>query len=156
VQNGVVGVAAKDGALLWEYRRENDFPDVVCPTPICQGDQVYVTAWGGGSTLLKIAADGKKFKATEVYSTNDLSNCQGGVVLVDKHLYGFHDTTSWVCLDFATGMEKWKARRPRAGALTAADGRLYILTEDEDTVILAEASPEALKLVSRFTLPETS
>jgi outer membrane protein assembly factor BamB len=156
VQNGVVSVAPQDGALLWEHRRENDYPDVVCPTPICQGDQVFVTAWGGGSDLLKIGREGNKFKATEVYSTKRLSNRQGGVVLVDKFVYGFHDTRAWVCLDFATGEAKWEAKRLGAGSLTAADGRLYIRTEDGDTVAMAEASPKAFTEVSRFTLPETS
>ena len=55
-QTGVVGVSAKDGSTLWQYRRDEPFPDVVCPTPVCKGDLVYINAWSGGGTLLQADA----------------------------------------------------------------------------------------------------
>jgi outer membrane protein assembly factor BamB len=153
-QNGAVGVS-QNGEVLWEHRRKQKFADVVIPTPVCQGDQVFVTAWKSGDELLKIDPDGKKFKATVVYSRKDLSCFVGGAVVVDNHVYGHNfDRGEWKCLEFTTGKVMWQSTRLGAGAPTYADGRLYVQTEDEHEVALLEPSPAGFKEVSRFTLPE--
>jgi outer membrane protein assembly factor BamB len=154
-QNGVLGVAAKDGSLLWYYKRDNPYPDVVIPTPIVQGDQVYVTAWGGGAEVIKVTGTGNKFKAESVWAENRIGNRQGGVVLVGGSVFGYHEEREWACQDFATGEIKWTNNRLGAGSVLAADGRLYCLTE-KGIVTLVEASAEKYKEVGRFTLPEAS
>jgi outer membrane protein assembly factor BamB len=157
VQSGVVGVAAKDGRLLWHYKREDPFPDVVCSTPIVVGDQLYVTAgWNGGSELLKIAKAGDKFTVTSVWDNRDLSNRNGGVVLVGGHLYGYDDTNSWKCLEWASGKETWASKKLGSGSLIYADGNLYCLAEDTGIVALVEASPKGYKEKGRFKLPKQS
>src|SRR5262245_58809728 len=61
-QEGVVGVSAKDGSLLWQYERDDPFPNVVCPTPIIQGNFVYVSVgYHAGAELLEVTAAGGKF-----------------------------------------------------------------------------------------------
>jgi outer membrane protein assembly factor BamB len=157
-QDGVVGVAARDGSMLWYHRRENAFPDVVIPTPIYHDGLVYVTAGeGAGAELLKLTPDGKKFKAKSVYAQSEISNYQGGVVLVGGHVYGFHEARAWECQDFATGTIKWSSNRRGlgAGSLTAADGHLYCLSEMGE-VALVEASPDKYAIKSRFKLPRES
>jgi outer membrane protein assembly factor BamB len=156
-QTGAVGVS-QNGELLWEHIRKQKFPDVVIPTPVCQRDQVFMTAVDSRDELIKIEPDGKKFKATSVYFKNDLANLQGGVVLVDQYLYGYHGKREWKCLEFATGEVKWQSKPGQlgVGSVIYADGRLYVLTENDGTVALLDPSPTGFKEVSRFTLPETS
>jgi len=64
-----------------------------------------------------------------------------------------------VCQEFKTGAEAWAERErfkgEKSGALTAADGLLYLLTDDGE-VGLVEASPKEFKEISSFTLPEKS
>lgn len=159
VQNGLVAVAAKDGELLWDYRRSADYPDVVCPTPIVQGDQVYVSVGnGGGCDLLKIEKADGKFKATPVYSQKEIANRQGGVVLVDGNIYGSHEDRAWTCQDFATGEIKWKSKRNAVGigSVVYADGHLYVVGEAKGEVALLVASPTDYQEISKFKLPEES
>jgi outer membrane protein assembly factor BamB len=157
-QKGAVGVDARSGALLWSYVREEVYPDVVIPTPLVQGDRVYVTAWGGGAELLQIAPDGKKVKAA--WSQKEIGNHQGGVVLVDGYVYGYHEERAWECQEFATGTIKWASKRRAigAGSVVAADGMLYLLSEQNGTglVALLEATPEKYAEKARFTLPKAS
>jgi outer membrane protein assembly factor BamB len=164
-QGGAVGVEPKTGDLLWEFKRENPWGDVVCPTPICQGDLIYVTAGKGGCNLIKVQPDGKKFKATEVYSEKAIANYHGGVVLVGKYVYGYHGNREWACQDFAEGGDnKWEPERNALGAggaggsLICADGRLYCLSERDGKGVAAmlEANPEKYTEISRFTLPRGS
>ncbi len=159
-QQSVVGVAAKDGELLWTFKRDEAYPDVVCPTPIIDGDRVYVSVgYGAGCDCLKITAAGKKFTAEVVYSEKTISNRQGGVVHVGKYLYGFHDDRNWACQDFDTGKLVWPTKTTRqsvkAGGVVAAEDRLYVLDE-LGTVAMLEASPKGFKVISQFKLPATS
>src|SRR5262249_37090035 len=131
-QEGVVGVSPKDGALLWQYKREEEFPNVVCPSPIVQGNFVYVSAgYNAGAELLEVTAAGGKFKVKSVWEQKEIGNKQGGVVLVGKHVYGYHEDRDWVCQEFATGKVVWRPprRAPKDGGLVAADGRLYVVDE---------------------------
>jgi outer membrane protein assembly factor BamB len=160
VQDGVVGVSARDGALLWRHKRDDPYPDVVCPTPISHEGLVYVSVgYGGGCDLLKPAPDGKKFKVEVVYSQKEIGSKLSGVVLAGKSVYGYHEDRGWLCQEFEAGAIKWPKRPPagalKSGGVIAAGGRLYIL--DETGVAgLVVADPHKYLEVGRFKLPKES
>ena len=150
----VVGVAAKDGKLLWR----SPFPGrtAVIPTPIIQDGHVYVTAgYGAGCKLVKLGADNQ---VSDVYANQVMKNHHGGVVLVGDYLYGYSDGAGWLCQDFKTGKEVWSERKALGkGALSCADGMLYCLEENSGIVALVEASPKGWKERGRFKLePQTT
>ncbi|MFO0877049.1 MAG: PQQ-binding-like beta-propeller repeat protein [Gemmataceae bacterium] len=160
-QDGVVGIAAKDGELLWRYKRESDYPDVVCPTPIVTGNQVYVSVgYSAGADLLEVTGSGAKFEVKAVWSEKVIGNKQGGVIQVGKHVYGFHEDNVWVCQDLVTGKMAWpktiRARQPfKAGSGLVADGRFY-LVDEQGKVGMFEASPKGFKAAGEFKLPAES
>jgi len=158
----VVGVAAKDGKLLWYFPISRyDVYDIV-PTPVVRGDLVYVTAANpAGCDLLKVARDaGGAFTAMDLYSKTSqkmMKNDHGGVVLVGEHIYGFSDGRGWVCQDFKTGKVVWDERNrlEGKGSLTCAGGYLYLLS-DTGVAALIKASPQGWEESGRFELPEKS
>ena len=97
-------------------------------------------------------------KVEDVYQNKEMKNQHGGVVLIGDHLYGHSDGTGWVCQDFMTGKSLWTERRKFGkGAISAADGMLYVISEDQGEVALVEASPEGWNEKGRFKLePQTS
>lgn len=145
------GVDAATGKVLWK----SDWPGktAVIPTPIVRGNQVYITSgYGVGCKSVKIEKD---FKVTTLYDNKVMKNHHGGVVLVGDHLYG-HNDSAWVCQDFATGAEVWAERKLGKGAVTCADGMLYLLEESTGAVALIEANPKGWNEHGRFTLaPQT-
>jgi outer membrane protein assembly factor BamB len=156
---GVAGVAAKDGSLLWYVKREEPFDDIIGSTPVVNADHVFTTVGtsGGDCQLLKLTGEGGKVKAEQVYENRDLGVYIGGVVLVGGHLYGASDRGGWTCMDFKTGKVAWAARRKlEKGSVTAAEGKLYCLTEKEGLAVLVEATPEGYKESGRFQLPRQS
>jgi len=156
---GVAGVAAKDGKLLWRYLKKPPYGDVVIPTPIYHDGQVYVTnGYGAGCDLIKLSSVGQKFKAEKVYANKNMVNQQGGVVLVGGHLYGYSEGKGWVCQEFKSGNMAWSERRALGrGSVTSADGKLYCYSEDEDGfVALVDASPAGYSEHGRFELPQHS
>ena len=150
-ETSIVGLAAVDGKLLWE----TSFPGrtAVIPTPIVRGNEVYVTAgYGAGSKLVRIGAGNK---VTTVYENKVMKNHHGGVVLIGDYIYG-HGDPFWVCQNFKTGEVAWTHRGLGKGAVSAADGMLYCVDENNGTVVLVEASPKEWKEHGRFTLAPQS
>ncbi len=142
----------EDGSLLWEYpfgnKRENNASDV-----IVSGSLVYASSgYGKGSVLLRLRRqDDGKFSVEPVWTSVLLDNHHGGVVLVDGYLYGSgHEARGWFCLDFKTGDKKWQV--PGKGALTYADGNLYLLSE-RGTMSLVKAFAGKQDIVGSFDLP---
>jgi outer membrane protein assembly factor BamB len=153
--DGAVGVGAKNGELLWRYKRAA-YNEITAPTPIFHEDHVLISAWKGGPDLIKLTAANKKITATKVYGLNTLMNEHGGLVLVDGFVYGSHQERDWRCVEFKTGKVKWNGADLGFGSLTYADGKLYCLTQDGGEVALVEATPKEFTEISRFTLPQQS
>jgi outer membrane protein assembly factor BamB len=157
IQEGAVGVGT-DGTVLWEYRRENKYQDIVANTPIYHDGHMLLSASPDGNELVKLTKNGAAFKAAQVYARKARATWCGGLVLVDKHVYGAQEKRSWFCQEFLTGKNSWDADRRAVGfgSLTYADGHLYLCGQNDDTVALIEASPEGYKEKGRFTLPKVS
>lgn len=162
--DGVAAVAAQDGKLLWHYRRKQPYKDCVIPTPIIQADHVYMTVgFGEGCDLVKVSKKDDAFQVTQVsaYRPNKIAkamqNQNGGVVLVDEHVYGYADGKGWICQEFKTGATIWSEKNKLGrGSLLYAEGRLYLFGEDDGIVVLLEAGTKGWKENGRFELPRRS
>ncbi len=147
-----VGVRASDGKLLWRYETPSN-RTANCSTPVFADNKVYYTsAYGTGGGLLELNVEGGTVKSKEVYFNKEMQNHHGGVVLVNGYLYGFSNAIL-MCMEFASGKVMWRNRSVGKGSITYADGRLYLLGEN-NTVGLAEASPEAYKETGRFQIED--
>lgn len=147
-----VGVRASDGKLMFSYpRAANQTANIT--TPIFFDNKVFFTsAYDTGAGLVGLSAQNGSVTAKEIYFTRDMKNHHGGVVLVNGYLYGFDDSIL-TCLEFATGKRMWRDRSVGKGAVTYADGHLYIQSES-NTFGLAEASPSGYKEKGRFSIPD--
>jgi outer membrane protein assembly factor BamB len=158
VQDGIVGVAAKDGEVLWRYKRSNPYNDIVANTPVYHDGQVLIAGYPGGNELVQITKEGDTFKTKKGAANRLLASMSGGLVRVGDHIYGAQEKRSWMCQEWKTGKIVWRADASAVGfgSLSYADGHLYLAGQDDDTVALIEASPEAYKEKGRFKLPRTS
>ena len=148
----VVGIGT-DGSVLWRAARKGEV--AVIPTPIVSGNKVYVTSgYNIGSNLLEIALVDGKLQARQVYAEKSPANQHGGAILVGDHVYSYCDAKGWVCQELATGKLMWAEKgQIGKGSVVYADGRLYLRAEDNGTVGLIEATPQAYKEVGRFVQP---
>ena len=159
VGNGVIGVSAADGTPLWGYARiANGVANI--PTPIVQGDYVFVSSgYGAGTALLRLEAAAGGVKVNEVYfhPGNKMQCHHGGMVFVDDHVYfgHGHDQGLPICVEFLTGKAAWGPERgpgSNSAAVVYADGHLYFRYQDA-IMALIEATPEDYRLKASFTLP---
>ncbi len=151
---GIVGVAARDGKLLWHYTRiANGTANI--PTPIVRDNLIFCsTGYHTGSALLRLAPSGQGTRVEEVYFLDGrrLQNHHGGLVLVGEHIFGGHGHNNGfpICVELKTGKVVWggDTRGPGSGsaAVVYADGNLYFRYQD-GLMALIEATPRG----SRFT-----
>lgn len=154
---GLIGVSAKDGKLLWKSPI-GGCSTATIPTPIFHDGYVFATSGYGNAKpgLVKLTAKDGGIEAEEVYSNRTLANKHGGVVLVDGVLYGNSEQGGpWVAMDFLTGQKLgWEGRKLSRGSITYADGRLYLYGEDNGAVVLLEPDPKEWKEAGRFKIPQ--
>jgi hypothetical protein len=156
---GLFGVSAADGRLLWRAPRESPYGTEVINTPLIQGAEIYTTVavGNGGGELVKIVREGGAFKAQGVWANKILANHHGNVIRVGEHVYGHGGPRGWVCQRWADGQAAWEEKRAfGAGSMAFADGRLYLYAENDGAVALVAADPSGWKESGRFRIPEQS
>jgi outer membrane protein assembly factor BamB len=150
---GVVGIAAKDGKLLWHY--DDPASRTNCSTPIVRGDAVLAASgYGTGGGRANITLGGGTFKAEPAFFVKSLQNHHGGMVLVGDHIYGTGNA-ALLCVSFTDGEVAWQDRGVGKGSVCYADGHLYHRGEN-GAVALVEATPAAYREKGRFMQPDRS
>lgn len=144
----VVAVEAQTGKLLWQHPWKTDW-DVNAADPVISGDRVFISSsYGSGCALIQFSERPPR----ELWRNKDMQSHFNSAVLLDGFLYGVDGEAAkavfFKCLDWNTGTVKWSQKGLGLGAVTAADGKLIILSEKGELVI-AEAVPTAFKPLAR-------
>ncbi len=142
----IVDVA--DGKELWSTPRRQPI-GVNAPDPVVDGTKVFVTAGRGfGGALFDVSGE-----PTALWEQQGLSSHWHTSVLVKGFLFGpdgnnsegaGRSPTSLRCLDWKTGEIKWTEPKLGFNGLIAVGGKLLVLTETGD-LVLVEASPDELQ-----------
>lgn len=152
---GTVGVRADDGEFLWRNNRASN-PSANCSSPLVVDDLVFSASnYGNGGALVRLAASSKSVDAELVYHTRHMQSHHGDMAIVDGYVYGSSNPGVLVCLELASGEVQWRDRSVGKGALTYADGRIYLRGE-QGPVALIEATPEGYHEAGRFEQPHRS
>lgn len=115
-------------------------------TPLFVDGQLFLSAsYGTGAILLRVGKD----RADEVWKGDGImSNHYATCVYQDGCLYGFdgrqEQRARLRCIDWQTGRVCWTQEGFGCGWIILAQGRLYILSEDGDLVVV-EATPEGYR-----------
>jgi len=150
--DAAVGVRASDGKLMWKNSEASNGTANIATPVYSDGKVFFTSSYGTGASLLALRASGSEVRAQEIYFTRDMKNHHGGVVLVKGHIYGYNDSIL-TCLEFASGKVVWRDRSVGKGAVTYADGHLYILGES-NVVGLVEATPAGYREKGRFSITD--
>ena len=121
--------------------------DVNAADPIVEGSSIFISSgYRRGCALLNFS--GNRLK--EVWQNKALSSHFSTPVLLQGHLYGVNGNAGGgqlVCLEFKSGKSKWSESSLGFGSLKIADDKIIFLNE-QGTIFVAEASPEAYKQIS--------
>ena len=130
-----LAVEIESGKELWRHRWLTRF-GCNAADPIVDGERVWISSgYNRGCALL----DMKSEQPNVVWKNKDLQNQLSSSVLIDGHVYGvdgdMSEETKLTCMELETGNVAWTAEGISAGALTAANGKLIVLTRDGELLI---------------------
>lgn len=157
---GIRGIAAADGKLLWKH--DHKLGTEVVSSPIVDPLEggavtVYITVGtANGNEAIRVSKTGEEFTIEKLYVGNNLANHHGNVVFYDGHVYGSGAGRGFGCQKLATGEIVWTERKITTGSATFADGKLYCYAEQDGAVTLIDADPKQANIRGRFTIPEQS
>jgi outer membrane protein assembly factor BamB len=139
---------ARDGREVWRMPWQTSW-GVNAAAPIFhEGHLLLSSGYNHGAILLRMEPDGDRLKSEPVWENKVIRAKFQSPVLVDGHLY-VSDEQRLKCVDFLTGALKWEhhrigTRSVKDSTILAAQGHLFLLTED-GTLVIAKASSEAFE-----------
>lgn len=169
-QTHLYHIDIKTGKTIWSHKvyEAVQGPHVTIPpvTVIGKNDQYFFVTNGyeNGSALYEVtaaAAEGA-FGVREVYRTAEGSQVHPAMYH-DKHFYvninenanlrGRNKQGGLACFDANTGELKWKTENApnlNRGAITLAEGKLYIFDGDTGELMLVNPNPDKFELLAKF------
>lgn len=155
LHKGILSVRADTGEFLWgDTHAANGTAN--CSSPLFGDNMVfYSSGYGTGGAMLKLTSSGKRTAASLGYQTKRMESHHGGMVLIDGYIYGASDPGVLRCLELRTGYVKWENRSVGKGSITAADGQLYLRSE-QGPVALVEVNSSSYVENGRFEQPDRS
>ncbi len=155
-QQTLAAVDAQSGNLVWRIPRAGK--TAVIPSPVVYNNIVFVTSgYGVGCNAFQINSQGGRLTTRKLYENRELANHHGGIVLVDKYVYGHSDRGGWKCMDVTNGRVVWANNGVGKGAVVYADGHLICRSErNAGEIALVEASPNGYREKGRFAQPDRS
>lgn len=151
-KDGYTCVEAATGTTVWFYKHKTRY-GVNATEPVIDGERLFIaTGYDKGCAMLHWPAGSAE--PTELWRHRDMRNQMNPSLLIDGNLYGIDgdegkDGTGLKCLNFANGETRWTETAVGHGAITAAEGKLIVLTESGELQIGA-ASPEGFKPTTRI------
>ena len=153
--HSVMGIDAATGEKHWrvEQTQQNK---IHANTPVYSDGKLLVASAGrektSGIVMLQLSEDGKS--VTEVWRNNKLMNLMGGMVKLGDNIYlSAYLKPDWQVLDWNTGQMKIQNKEFGGGSVIYADGLFYCYAENDGEIALMEASPEQIKIISKFKVP---
>jgi outer membrane protein assembly factor BamB len=143
--NGVVGVSAKDGALLWET---SDWKISIATVPspvVIEGGRIFLSGgYNAGSLMLQLKKEGERWSAQTLFRlpAGVFGATQHTPILHGQHLYGVRPDGKFTCLTLE-GKTVWTSEAGHQfglGPFLVADGLVFALN-DSGLLRLIEASP---------------
>jgi len=117
--------------------------DVNAMTPVVFGERLFLSSgYDKGCALVDLGGAAPEI----VWESKVMRNQMSGAVPWGDHLYGFDDKVL-KCIDLG-GKELWRERGLGQGALSIADGKLLVVSEDGE-LIVAAAEPAGYREFSR-------
>ncbi len=153
---GVCGIAAKDGEVLWRFDGWKDRIPIPSPTPCGEGRFFVVAGYGGGCAMFQVERKGSAWRANKLWSHKKCNGQIPTAVYQDGYVYSSGNSNrpkdGLMCLDAETGKVIWQTNRDpwfERGNFVMVEGMIYIVDGREGTFHLVEPSPEGYKEIAR-------
>jgi len=151
--NGVAGVSAQDGAILWETT-EWKISIATVPSPlVLDNGRVFLSGgYNAGSLMLQVKKEGDRFVARTLFKLEPevFGATQHTPIFYGNDIYGVRADGKFVCLD-PEGKVVWTSDSGQQfglGPFLLADGVIFAMN-DAGLLRLLEATPQKCNLLAQ-------
>jgi outer membrane protein assembly factor BamB len=146
---GLLSLDVESGDPLWRVRFRTGANRNVL-TPVLDGDTVTFASHTMGMRRDRVAAGGGALTATGVWLNKQLRVNLSTPVLIHGYLYGLGPNRDYMCVDAASGVQKWSQPGFDAVASSISDGRRLLVATDAGEMLLLDPNPEKYAELGRF------
>lgn len=163
--NNVAGLDPSSGTVHWKYPFEPNKMVINVPTPVVDGNRLFVTAFYDGALMLRLLEREPRVekmwrrKGRSERNTDALHCMIGTPYMEGKHVYGVDSYGELRCLDVLTGDRIWEDKTATPEArwsnihMVRNGDRMWMFNERGE-LIIAKLSPEGFHEISRAKLIE--
>ncbi len=151
--NGVVGVSAKTGSILWETT-DWKISLATVPSPlVLEGGRIFLSGgYNAGSLMLQLKKEGDQFSAQTAFKLQPevFGATQHTPICYEDHIYGVRPDGRFVCLTLE-GKTAWASDSGQQfglGSFLIADGLIFAMN-DSGLLRLIEAAPGKYNLLGQ-------
>jgi outer membrane protein assembly factor BamB len=161
--DNVVGLDPASGKVFWKHPFPPRRMVINVPTPVVDGDRLFVTAFYDGSLMLRLARN--ELSVEQVWRERGESEMRTAALhamistpLLDgDYVYGVDSYGELRCLDAKTGQRIWEdlTAVPKARWSTihmVRNGRRIWMFNERGELVIAELSPQGFREISRAKL----
>jgi outer membrane protein assembly factor BamB len=151
------------GKVFWTYPTKPIQAGMSIPTPLKDGDRLFLTSFYNGSLMLRVRDDMPEMiwesKKVSEKDTDGLHSVMATPLVQDGYIYSPCSYGQFRCLKEDTGERLWETYAPTAGKserwgnafVVKNGGRAFIFSEKGD-LIIAKLTPEKYEEISRSHL----
>jgi outer membrane protein assembly factor BamB len=150
----VVGVAPATGRLLWSYPHANQWGHNIAPPKVVGDDTVFVSSPQAGARGLRLSRDGDGIRVEQLWKSRSVQFYHGTTVAGGEWIYGSSGTLApafLIAINARTGEIGWRSR-DFAKANCVGVGDLLLVLDEDGTLYLADASPQAIEVLAEARL----
>jgi outer membrane protein assembly factor BamB len=150
--NGVVGVSAKDGTILWENTAwKISIATVPSPLVLPEGRVFLSGGYNAGSLMLQVNKEQGRWQVHTLFKLGPevFGATQHTPIFFESHIYGVRPDGRFVCLDL-DGKSVWTSPGSDQfglGPFLVADGLIFAMN-DAGLLRLIEATPQKYQSLS--------
>ena len=150
----LAGVDPDDGTVLWSQEIPA-FRGMNIITPTILGDAVFTSSYGGRSSLFQVSREASSWKVQEAW-THKSQGYMSSPVVIDGQIYLHLRNQRFVCLDGATGVERWTTKPFGKYWSMVANGDKLLALDQSGELLLIAPSPAEFRLLDRRRVADDS
>jgi len=158
--SSLAGLDPSTGTVHWQHELLPAKMVINVPTPVVDGNRVFLSGFYDGSYLFELSDDALSAKLVwerrgrSERKTDALHAMISNPVIQGEYIYGFDSYGEFRCLDLATGDRVWEdltavPKERWATVHTVRNGDNYWMFNDQGELIIATLSPEGFNEISR-------
>jgi outer membrane protein assembly factor BamB len=161
----LVGLDPETGSVYWDHELLPARMVINVPTPVVDGNRLFLSAFYDGSYLFKLADDACSAelvwerRGRSERDTDALHAMISNPIIQGEYIYGVDSYGQFRCLELATGDRIWEdltavPQERWATIHTVRNGDRYLMFNDAGELLIATLSPDGLDITSRAKIIE--